>query len=104
MSVAPNLHSLPPGKHAFHIHKNPDYGPSLKDGKMVAGLKASGHDDPSGTEHSHKHDHGHGGHGTVPQGDLPDFTTDAGGTATKAVISDKLKLAQIQGRSIKVHR
>ena len=66
---------------------------------MVAGLKASGHYDPSGTGHDHKHGHGHGGHGTVP-----DFTTDAGGTATKAVISDKLKLAQIQGRSIKVHR
>ena len=71
---------------------------------MVAGLKASGHYDPSGTGHGHKHGHGHGGHGTVPHGDLPDFTTDAGGTATKAVISDKLKLAQIQGRSITVHR
>ena len=71
---------------------------------MVARLKASGHYDPSGTGHGHKHGHGHGGHGTVPHGDLPDFTTDAGGTATKAVISDKLKLAQIQGRSITVHR
>ena len=76
---------------------------------MVAGLKASGHYDPSGTGHGHKHGHGygghgHGGHGTVPHGDLPDFTTDAGGTATKPVISDKLKLAQIQGWSTTVHR
>ena len=59
---------------------------------------------PSGTGHGHEHGHVHGGHGTVPHGDLPDLTTDAGGTATKAVISDKLKLAQIQGRSITVHR
>ena len=66
---------------------------------MVAGLKASGHYDPSGTGHSQKHGHGHGGHGTVP-----DVATDAGGTATKAVISDKLKLAQIWGWSITVHR
>ena len=71
---------------------------------MVAGLKASGHYDPSGTEHGHMHGHGHDGYGTVPHGDLPDFTTDAGGTATKAVISGKLRLAQIQGRSITVHR
>ena len=65
---------------------------------MVAGLKASGHYDPSGTGHDHKY-----GHGKVPHGDLPDFTTDAGGTATKAVMLDKLKLAQIQGRSVMVH-
>lgn len=71
---------------------------------MVAGLKASGHYDPSGTGHDHKHGHGHGGHGTVPHGDLPDFTTDAGDTATKAVISDELKLAQIQSWPITVHR
>ena len=42
--------------------------------------------------------------GIVPHGDLPDITADAGGTATKAVMLDKLKLAQIQGRSIMVHR
>ena len=66
---------------------------------MVAGLKASGHYDPSGTGDDHKH-----GYCKVPHGDLPDFTTDAGGTATKAVISGKLRLAQIQGRSITVHR
>ena len=58
---------------------------------MVAGLKASGHYDPSGTGHGHKHGHGHGGRGTVRHGDLPDFTTVAGATATKAMISDKLK-------------
>ena len=104
MTVTPNLHSLPPGNHAFHIHENPDCGPGLKDGKMVAGLKAGGHYDPSGAGHGHKHGHGHGGHGMVPHGDLPDITADAGGTATKAVMSDKLKLAQIQGRSIMVHR
>ena len=68
---------------------------------MVAGLKAGEHYDPSGAGHGHQHGHGHGGHGMVPHGDLPDI---AGGTATKAVMSDKLKLAQIQGRSIMVHR
>lgn len=60
ISVTPNLHSLPHGNHAFHIHKNPDYGPGLKkDGKMVAGQKAGGHYEPSGTGHGHKHGHGH---------------------------------------------
>jgi len=112
MTVTPNLHSLPPGNHAFHIHENPDCGPGMRDGKMVAGLKAGGHYDPSGVGHvqkhghghGHGHSHGHGGHNMVPHGDLPDITADANGKATKAVISDKLKLAQIQGRSIMVHR
>ncbi|MED5358519.1 MAG: hypothetical protein VYD85_08915, partial [Pseudomonadota bacterium] len=69
MSVTPYLHSLPPGKLAFHIHWNPDYGPSLKNSKMVAGLKAGGHYDPSGIGLGHKHGHGHGGHCIVPHSD-----------------------------------
>ena len=36
---------------------------------MVAGLKASGHYDPSGAGDGHKHGHGHGGYGIVPHGD-----------------------------------
>ena len=47
---------------------------------MVAGLKANGHYDRSGTGHGHKHGHEHDSHGTVPHGDLPDITGDAGGT------------------------
>ena len=103
--VAPDLRDQPPGNHAFHIHENPNCGPGEKDGKMVAGLLAGGHYDPAGKGHGMKH----GGHGKAmmhdkPQGDLPQLVAAADGTATEPVTNDKLKVAQIRGRAIMVHR
>tara|TARA_Y100001934_G_scaffold213315_1_gene252556 strand:- start:535 stop:1074 length:540 start_codon:yes stop_codon:yes gene_type:complete len=105
LKVTPNLHDLPAGNHAFHMHENPDCGPGMKTGKKVAGLKAGGHYNPTGVGHGHGHGKKHGhGHGMMPHGDLPDITAGTDGRATKAVMSDKLKLAEVRGRSIMVHR
>ena len=97
--VAPGLRDLPPGNHAFHIHENPNCGPGEKDGKMVAGLLAGGHYDPAGKGHGMKH----GGH-DKPHGNLPQLVAAADGTATEPVPNDKLKVAQIRGCAIIVHR
>ena len=40
----------------------------------------------------------------VPHGDLPNITAGTNGRATKTVMSDKLKLAELRRRSIMVHR
>lgn len=103
LMVTPNLTGLPPGNHAFHIHENPDCGPGMKGGKKVAGLMAGGHFDPMAMKGKHGMKHG-AKHGMTPHGDLPDLQAAADGTATKSVMSDKLKVAQIQGRAIMVHR
>ncbi len=75
----------------------------MKNGKKVAGLKAGGHYNPTSVGHEHGHGKKHG-HAMLPHGDLPDITAGADGRATKAVMSDKLKLAEVRGRSIMVHR
>jgi Cu-Zn family superoxide dismutase len=96
VTITPKLEGLRPGKHAFHIHQNPDCGPAMEKGRMVAGLKAGGHYDP--TREGHKM----GDH--KPHGDLRELMADADGTATKPVKSNKLKVAMVRGRSIMVHR
>lgn len=94
--ATPNLKKLPAGKHAFHIHENPDCGAGMEKGKMVAGLKAGGHYDPTGEGHKMGHH--------KPHGDLPELLAAADGTATAPVVSHRLKVAAVRGRSIMVHR
>jgi Cu-Zn family superoxide dismutase len=96
VTITPNLRSLPPGKHAFHIHQNPDCRPGMEDGKMVAGLKAGAHFDPTGEGHKSGHHR--------PHGDLPELTAAPDGTSTTPVISDTLSVAALRGRSIMIHR
>ena len=116
MKVTPDLRGLPPGNHAFHIHEHPNCGPGKKNGKMIAGLMAGGHFDPTGKHAGHgamkghdkmkkmAHDHGMKKGGMVPHGDLPDIVAMADGTATGAVMSPHLKVKQVKNRSIMVHR
>ena len=111
MMVVPNLRGLAPGGHAFHIHENPDCGAGTKGGKKVAGLKAGGHFSPGGMAHGKKHGHGakHGegtkhGDKMKPRGDLPQLTADADGTATTPVMTKLLKVGDVRGRAIMVHR
>ena len=44
------------------------------------------------------------GHGMTPHGDLPNITAGANVTATKGVMTDKVKVDQIRGRAVMVHR
>jgi Cu-Zn family superoxide dismutase len=93
----PNLSGLAPGMHGFHVHQNPDCGPGMKDGKMIAGLAAGGHYDPAGTG---KHE-GPSGKGHL--GDLPVLTVNADGKALTAVTAPRLKMADVKGRSLMIH-
>lgn len=93
----PKLTDLAPGPHGFHVHQNPDCAASMKDGKLVPALAAGGHYDPAGTG---KHE-GYEGQGHL--GDLPALTVEADGTATTAVTAPRLKMADVQGRSIMIH-
>jgi Cu-Zn family superoxide dismutase len=93
----PALQGLPPGLHGFHVHQNPSCEPLEKDGKRVAALAAGGHYDPAGT----------GRHGTTwgdgHLGDLPAISVDSKGNATYPVLAPRLKMPDLQGRSLMVH-
>jgi Cu-Zn family superoxide dismutase len=93
----PMLEGLTPGLHGFHVHQNPSCAPAEKDGKMVPGLAAGGHYDPQSTGmHEAPFGNGH-------LGDLPGLYVDADGKATHPVLAPRLKLSDLQGRSLMIH-
>jgi len=93
----PELSGLPPGLHGFHLHENPSCEAKEKDGKMVPALAAGGHYDPAA---SNKHGLPWGdGH----LGDLPALYVDSAGKAIYPLLAPRLKLADLQGRSLMIH-
>lgn len=93
----PKLRTLPPGLHGFHVHENPSCGAADKDGEKVAGLAAGGHYDPAGMG-AHR-----GPYGDGHLGDLPALFVAADGTATQPVLAPRLKLHNLDGRSLMIH-
>jgi Cu-Zn family superoxide dismutase len=94
----PNLSGLAPGVHGFHVHANPSCDPKEKDGKMVPALAAGGHYDPGKTD---KH---LGPYGDGHLGDLPPLFVDTDGKSTLPVLAPRLKLSDLEGRSLMVHK
>lgn len=93
----PALSGLAPGLHGFHVHENPSCAPKEKEGKPVAALAAGGHYDPAGTKrHGPPWGDGH-------MGDLPALYVDASGNAANPVLAPRLKMADLQGRSLMIH-
>jgi superoxide dismutase, Cu-Zn family len=92
---------LPPGGHGFHIHENPSCEPAQKGGTSVAGLAAGGHFDPVKTG---RHE-GPSGRGHL--GDLPilyvEVDEDGALPVEHTLVAPRLKLSDIQGRSIVIH-
>jgi Cu-Zn family superoxide dismutase len=88
---------LPKGQRGFHVHEKGDCGPAMKDGKMTAGIAAGEHYDPEGKK-SHK-----GPQGAGHKGDLPALTANAQGRVDQTVTAPRLKLSDIQGRSLMIH-
>lgn len=85
----PNLTRLTPGAHGFHIHTNPSCG--------MAGQDAGGHYDPQNTgRHEGPYGNGH-------LGDLPTLYVSSSGTATTVVIAPRLKMEDLNGRSLMIH-
>lgn len=97
LELTPTLSGLPQGVHGFHVHENPSCDAKEQNGKMVAGLAAGGHYDPTGTKkHGLPWGDGH-------LGDLPPLFADATGNAGNPVLSPRLKLADVRGRALMVH-
>jgi Cu-Zn family superoxide dismutase len=94
-AIVPKLTKLPSGKHAMHIHENPDCGAGMENGRMVAGSKAGGHFDAA----AEARDVGH----HKPRGDLPELTAEADGTGVAPVASDTLTVGVVLGRAIMLH-
>ncbi len=88
---------LPPGQHGFHVHEKGNCGPALKDGKQTAGEAAGGHYDPDGSKsHQGPTKAGH-------KGDLPALEV-AGESIDQTVVAPRLKLADVQGKALIIHK
>jgi Cu-Zn family superoxide dismutase len=94
----PQLKSLPPGIHGFHVHQNGSCASAMKDGKPSAAEAAGGHFDPAKTGmHLGPYGNGH-------LGDLPAIYVNADGTATYPVLAPRIKkLSEIDGHALMVH-
>src|SRR3989344_3523408 len=88
--LTPQLHGLPPGVHGFHVHQMPMCGSH--------GMAAGGHLDP---QRADKHNGPYNGNGHL--GDLPILVVDAKGNSTLPMLAPRLKLAQIQNRTLMIH-
>lgn len=97
LMLKPALKGLPPGLHGFHVHENPSCDPAPKDGQPTAAQAAGGHYDPAKTG---RHE---GPYGAGHLGDLPALYVDADGKAETVVLAPRLKLADLDGRSIMIH-
>jgi superoxide dismutase, Cu-Zn family len=87
--IHPNLHTLPPGPHGFHLHQNASCGKN--------GLAAGGHLDPKKTStHLGPYKTGH-------LGDLPVLYVNAEGKSLTTLIAPHLSLDDIKGHSIMIH-
>lgn len=85
----PNLTGLTPGSHGFHLHTNPSCG--------NGGQDAGGHYDPQNTgRHEGPYGNGH-------LGALPTLYVHSSGAAITAVVAPRLKLEDLNGRSLIIH-
>ena len=97
LAFYPTLKGLAPGLHGFHIHEKPSCAAAEKDGALVPAQGAGAHLDPQATKrHGEPWGDGH-------LGDLPPLYVAADGSASSAVLSPKLKLADIKNRSLMIH-
>lgn len=97
LMLKPALTGLPPGLHGFHVHENPSCDPAPKDGQPVAAQAAGGHYDPAKTgRHEGPYGNGH-------LGDLPALYVGPDGKADYPLLAPRLKVADLQGRSIMIH-
>ncbi|MGA2000291.1 MAG: superoxide dismutase family protein [Terriglobales bacterium] len=86
-----NLHSLPPGEHGIHIHRDPVCeGPDFK--------SAGGHINPEGKQHGLKNPEG------PHAGDLPNIKADAKGNVKTTITGQHVSMEQLEaGRALVIH-
>ena len=100
LEIRPQVSGLSPGRHAMHIHEHGSCAPSRVQGITIPGGAAGGHYHGSG---HHRHHHHGSAHRQRPAGDLPELIVDAQGKATGLIVSDRLRLHEIKGRSVVIH-
>lgn len=125
LEISLRLSPFPPGWHAMHVHEFPACGPAPEDGAQIAGGAAGRHFDPTGvmadmagmadmTAMVHvagKDDPSAMEPAKTPQqarrprplGDLPTIYTDDSGVTDTRILSYRLQLSQIRGRSLILH-
>lgn len=87
--ITPNLHTLTPGVHGFHVHETP----SCADHAMAAG----GHLDPKKTtKHEGPYAHGH-------LGDLPVLVADKDGNAALPTLAPHLSMKDFKNHALMIH-
>jgi Cu-Zn family superoxide dismutase len=95
--ITPDLNSIPPGVHGFHIHEYPNCSPKMHDGHETPALAAGGHFDPENTgKHLGPYADGH-------LGDLPILFVSTEGTATHTMYAPRLRAADIKNHSLMIH-
>lgn len=87
--IQPELSTLTPGLHGFHLHQHPDCGDM--------GNHAGGHFDPKKTD-SHQGPYGNG-----HLGDLPALYVDTKGKANLSILAPRLHVSDLKGLTIMVH-
>lgn len=93
------LKGLGPGPHGFHLHENPDCGPTTKDGEITPAGAAGGHYDPEKTG-AHKGPFDTGGH----LGDLPRLHVGQAGESELTYLAPRLQLDDFKGRALVIHQ
>lgn len=88
--IVPNLKSLTPGLHGFHVHTKADCS--------GRGTAAGGHFDP---EQTGKHLGPYDANGHL--GDLPALTVNANGIANTPILAPRLKEKDLQHHAIIIH-
>lgn len=90
LMIKPQLHSLPPGIHGFHLHQKADCGDK--------GMNAGSHYDP------HKTNSHQGPYGKGHLGDLPALAVGADGKATTPLVAPRLKTSDLAGLAVMIHQ
>jgi len=97
LAFYPALTGLPPGLHGFHVHENPSCAPGEQNGATAPAIAAGGHLDPTATKrHGEPWGDGH-------LGDLPPLYVAPDGSASAPVLGPRLKIGDVNGRSLMVH-
>ncbi len=93
----PDLQELSPGLHGFHLHENGSCDVKLDGDTIVPAGAAGSHYDPDGHQrHGHPWNSGH-------LGDIPALYASEDGTATSPVLAPRLRMEDLQGRSLVIH-